>query len=30
QQGLDCDDLLPSPVLAYIHAHGLYQKSTDV
>lgn len=29
QQGLDCDDLLPSPVLAYIHAHGLYQKSTD-
>ncbi|MDF7722637.1 nicotinic acid mononucleotide adenylyltransferase, partial [Enterobacter hormaechei subsp. xiangfangensis] len=26
----DCDDLLPSPVLAYIHAHGLYQKSTDV
>ncbi|MFZ5313711.1 nicotinate-nucleotide adenylyltransferase [Enterobacter asburiae] len=29
QQGLACDDLLPSPVLAYIHAHGLYQKSAD-
>ena len=29
QQGLACDDLLPTPVLAYIHAHGLYQKSAD-
>jgi nicotinate-nucleotide adenylyltransferase len=28
QQGLACDDLLP-PVLAYIHTHGLYQKSAD-
>ena len=29
QQGLACDDLLPTPVLAYIHTHGLYQKSAD-
>ena len=29
QQGLACDDLLPAPVLAYIHTHGLYQKSAD-
>lgn len=29
QQGLACDDLLPSAVLDYIHAHGLYQKSAD-
>jgi len=29
QQGLACDDLLPTPVLAYIRAHGLYQKSAD-
>ena len=29
QHGLACDDLLPSSVLDYIHAHGLYQKSAD-
>lgn len=29
QQGLPCDDLLPLPVLEYIHQHGLYQKSAD-
>lgn len=29
QQGLACYDLLPAPVLAYIHTHGLYQKSAD-
>ncbi|MFT4293138.1 nicotinate-nucleotide adenylyltransferase [Enterobacter sp.] len=29
QQGLACDDLLPTAVLAYIHQHGLYQKSTE-
>lgn len=29
QQGLDCDDMLPSSVLAYINQHGLYQKSAD-
>lgn len=29
QQGLACDDLLPAPVLAYIHTHGLYQKTAD-
>jgi DNA polymerase-3 subunit delta len=29
QQGLACDDLLPTAVLAYIHTHGLYQKSAD-
>jgi len=29
QQGLACDDMLPSSVLAYINQHGLYQKSAD-
>ncbi|MGF6269376.1 nicotinate-nucleotide adenylyltransferase [Enterobacter sp. RHB15-C17] len=29
QQDLSCDDMLPAPVLNYIHQHGLYQKSAD-
>lgn len=29
QQDLSCDDLLPAPVLNYIHQQGLYQKSAD-
>ncbi|HIE5388508.1 TPA: nicotinate-nucleotide adenylyltransferase [Enterobacter cancerogenus] len=29
QAGLPCDALLPSPVLEYIHQHGLYQKRAD-
>ncbi|MGF6422373.1 nicotinate-nucleotide adenylyltransferase [Lelliottia sp. 489] len=29
QQDLSCDDMLPAPVLHYIHQHGLYQKSAD-
>lgn len=29
QQDLSCDELLPAPVLDYIHQHGLYQKSAD-
>ena len=29
QQGLACDDMLPSSVLTYINQHGLYQKSAD-
>ncbi|MDY1036332.1 nicotinate-nucleotide adenylyltransferase [Lelliottia sp. CFBP8978] len=29
QQALSCDDLLPAPVLNYIHQQGLYQKDAD-